>query len=330
MNENYKWISNIKKLDFTDKSVAIVGGGRISQEHAKACMKLGIRDICMISKTGNTCSKFCEENKIRIVTGGLENNLTILNNFDLVIIATAISTLLHFAELIISTGQKNILIEKPGSVNSKKLSEFKEKINGKNIKIGYNRLFYPSFHKLMECVKKDGGISSCRFSFTEMIDKIDFKKDISETYQKWGISNSSHVITMILELIGKPKEMFTSQFGSLEWHPSGAIFVGHGISEKNIPFSYHADWNGSGRWGIEIATKDNLYLLSPLEKLFCCPKASFEWKEVMVESSFPEVKTGIAEEIAVMLTKERQEGIESISISKTLDFNQIIETVFGY
>ena len=32
-------------------------------------------------------------------------------------------------------------------------------------------------------------------------------------------------------------------------------------------FNYHADWKAPGRWGIEVLTKKNRYILQPLEEL---------------------------------------------------------------
>ena len=61
-------------------------------------------------------------------------------------------------------------------------------------------------------------------------------------YSRWGISNSLHVISMAMELIGMPKDISIHQFGKLDWYPSGSVFVGNGISRNDMPFSYHADW----------------------------------------------------------------------------------------
>ena len=105
------------------------------------------------------------------------------------------------------------------------------------------------------------------------MDRIDFEKDEPEVYQRWGISNSLHVISMVFDLIGLPKEITSKQSGKTSWHDSGSIFTGNGISENNIPFSYHADWESAGRWGIEIMTKEHAYRLMPLENLYVRKKA---------------------------------------------------------
>ena len=52
----------------------------------------------------------------------------------------------------------------------------------------------------------------------------------------------------------------------LDWHEK-AIFSGAGITNKNVLFSYNANWKGPGRWGCEFITSKNRYIFRPLEVL---------------------------------------------------------------
>ena len=191
-------------------------------------------------------------------------------------------------------------------------------------------MVYPNFHMLKEKCQFDGGITSCRFTFTERIGLIDFQKNISEIYSRWGISNSLHVITMAFDLIGIPNEMNSHQYGNLKWHPSGSIFVGCGQSKEDIPFSYHADWGSGGRWGVEVNTKKNSYQLIPLEELFVCKKDESVWNKIEVKKSFPKIKQGIAEEVAIMLCDDLEYRKKLPSLIKTSEYNKIAEKIFGY
>ena len=159
---------------------------------------------------------------------------------------------------------------------------------------------------------------------------MDLKKDEPEVYHRWGISNSLHVISMAFELIGMPKDIQTYQHGKLDWHPTGSIFVGSGISDKEIPFSYNADWGSGGRWGIEVNTKENSYQLIPLEELYVCPKGSTIWNCVPFDSAFPDVKQGIAEEVAIMLDDQNQKKIELPTLEMAAKLIKFGEKIFGY
>lgn len=329
MKECYDWLININSLKFENKSVLLVGAGNIAKHHITALMNMNIDDITIISNSNKNLSIFPNTSKIKFLYSGFEKNLPLVEQKDLMIIATPIPLLHNVANFAIDHNQNNILIEKPGSLYSEDLLSLEQKINSQTVKIAYNRLVYPSLHKLKKLIQEDGGISSCRFTITEWTDKINLSNNIISVYQKWGISNSLHLISMVFELIGMPKEIHSEQHSKLEWHNSGSIFVGSGITDKSIPFSYHSDWKSGGRWGIEIFTEKNSYLLMPLEKLYMCPKNDTKWTEIPLYPAFPNVKSGLAEQIAIMLT-DTQIKSELTSLKNAVDLIKIAEKIFGY
>lgn len=330
MENCYNWLSNIDSLDYANKSALIIGGSEMSRQYILALLKFKIEDITVIAKTGNYLSKFCKENGIKLLTGGYEKKLSSIEKKDLVVVAPTLDLTVSATKLAIENGQQSILMEKPGSLYSSELESLQELISTQSIRIGYNRSVYPNLHKLKELTDKEGGITSCRFTITERLGSIDFEKDSLEVYHRWGISNSLHVITMALELIGMPKEIYPHQYGHLKWHPSGSIFVGTGITKEDIPFSYHADWGSGGRWGVEINTVENSYQMIPLEELFACPRDTGTWNKIDFKKSFPEIKQGIAEEVAIMLNKEKKYQKLLPDLEKTSMYNKLAENIFGY
>ena len=330
INQAYEDLTKINLLDFSKKSVLIIGAGYIANQYAIALSNLKIKDVTILGKSKENLQKFKEFPNFEIIDGGYERNLSKIKKKDLVIIATPIEELMNTTKKVIENGHSRILIEKPGSVFKNDLLELKKIIKKEKVRIAYNRFFYPSFHKLLSLVESEGGITSCKFDFTEWLHTIEIEKYDTKICNRWGISNSLHVISMVLGLIGMPKKISTCQMGSLEWHPTGSIFVGNGISEKDIPFSYHANWGGGGRWGIEVITKENIYRLIPLEKLFVSKKGSIKWEEVNLQNPFLDVKEGIAEEIATMLNDELDKKVGMISLTDAIEFNEIAEEIFGY
>ena len=328
--EKYNELINIHSHKINDKSILIIGGGYMGKEYARALEELGISDVTIISKSPKKSSDFSKKFSYSILDGGFEKQLQTLNKKDLVIVTTPIELLVPVTKLAIKTGQTTILLEKPGSLFHQELSSLDKMINTQKIRIAYNRLLYTNFHKLKQLVKNEGGIISSKFDFTEWTHKISFDKHQENIYKFWGISNSLHVINMAFELIGMPKEINSFQSGSLDWHPSGSIFTGTGISVKNIPFSYNANWKSTGRWMIEIMTKENSYRLMPLEKIFVCKRGMLEWELVNFETSFPDLKPGIAEEIVTMLDNKLEDGIGMITIQKAIEYNKLAEKIFGY
>ena len=107
------------------------------------------------------------------------------------------------------------------------------------------------------------------FEFTEWTHRIDPNLYDKASLNKWIIANSSHVIDTVFYLIGFPKVLNSTVLGEglIDWHPSGSIFTGSGLSDQNIPFTYHSNWTAPGRWAIEVLTKERRFYLKPMEKL---------------------------------------------------------------
>ncbi len=232
----------------------------------------------------------------------------------------------------IDAGNKNILVEKPAALYSSILNGWQGQIPEEvRLRVAYNRLVYPNFWKLKSLIAgNQETITSCFYMFTEWIHTINFNNNRPECYQRWGIANSLHVISMAHSLIGMPVRFSADRTGSLPWHQSGAQFAGSGVTEKDVAFSYHADWGSAGRWGIDIMTSSMAYRLIPMEQLFCCAKGSVKWEPVEFGCAYPECKQGIAEEIAVMLRPELEDSVKLVTIAKAEDFTRLAEDIFGY
>lgn len=329
---SYGKLIKINKLDFKDKRVLIIGAGWMAQQYCKALSTMKIKDVTVISRREESARRCCENYKYKPLYGGYQKNLPKLRPFDLVIIALPVHELYPAAICAINCGNKNILVEKPGSLYSSVLKSWAEQIKTTDvrIRIAYNRCVYPSLWKLKECLQEDGGILSCFYTFTEWIHKINFNNNQPEVYKRWGIANSLHVIGMAHYLIGMPREISTYRSGALSWHPSGSKFAGSGITEKGILFSYHADWDSAGRWGIEIMTSKYAYRLIPLEELYRCRKGSINWERIKIQPAYPQVKEGIAEEISIMLNEKLEKDFPLIDLEKASVLTGLAEKIFGY
>ena len=327
---SYDWLSNIDSKSYKEKSVLLVGAGWMARQYANALSQMNVKDVTIISRTQQNINQLCDEFGFQANLNDPKEAFTKIEKKDLTIIATSIESLIPMAKTAIDSGQDNILIEKPGSLYYNDLLSFDKSSNGKKLRIAYNRLAYPNLHKLKQLIKEEGGITSCNFNFTERIQSIDFNKENKEAYSRWGIANSLHIISMVLDLIGIPKEFLFYQAGKLDWHPTGSIFVGSGLTEKNIPFSYHADWGSSGRWGIEVMTNENAYRLISLEDLLVCHKDSFEWQKIPFTIAYPKVRQGVAEEISLMFECKTEEKIPLVTLKRAAMFNQTAEKILGY
>lgn len=251
------------------KKVWLIGAGPMAQEYIKVLEGLNI-DFLVIGR-GEEAARSCEEaTGCQVVIGGLESFLsTNPETCSHAIVATGVEMLSASAKVLLDYGVKNILVEKPAGIYGEEIESLVRTTQEKeaNVFVAYNRRFYASVLKAQEIVEEDGGVTSFNFEFTEWGHIIAPLKKAKGVKEKWFLGNSTHVVDLAFYLGGKPKEICSFTSGSLEWHPASSVFSGAGKSDKNAPFSYHADWESAGRWSVEVLTKEHKLILRPMEKL---------------------------------------------------------------
>lgn len=277
--------------------IVLVGAGKMAKAYAKALIHQHQKFI-VVGRSEERIMSFKEDfPEIHAVSGGIEDFLKKEPAPKFAIVAANITVMASIAQKLIEAGARKILLEKPGSLSIKVLSELKKlaEERGASVFIGYNRRFYTSVLEAQRIIEEDGGLSSFHFEFTEMIHKIKPEKHGPEALSRWVISNSSHVIDTAFFLGGAPKELMGKVSGNdVEWHPSGSIFTGMGETEKGVPFTYHANWGSAGRWSLEVNTSKRKLIFSPMERLKCQLKGETAISEVELDYSKDEnYKPGI-------------------------------------
>lgn len=248
--------------------ILLVGTGYMGLEYAKVMKAMGIL-FTAIGRGQESATKFKREVGVSVVLGGIEKWLKTNKSPSLAIVATSEDQLSSATQHLLRSGCKNILVEKPGGLNDDEIMRTAKeaKKTKARVYVGYNRRFYSSVLKALELIKKDGGAKSFYFDFTERSNIIEALNKSDKIKKELFLMNSTHVIDLAFFLGGKPKKIYALKSGKLAWHPSGSVYTGAGISDKRALFSYHADWESAGRWGIEIMTPKNKYIFQPLEKL---------------------------------------------------------------
>jgi predicted dehydrogenase len=315
------------------QKVLLIGAGFMAGEYLKV---LNILD-CSVTVVSRS------EGKINLLkkdfpdysyySEGIDDYLNKVNELPEFVINTVnIISLKDVSLVLLKAGVKNLLIEKPGDLfldGLKELKNYAEDLSS-NVYIAYNRRFYSSINELKKQVKIDEGITSCHFEFTEWVHKIDTSIYDKETLRRWIVSNSSHVIDTVFHLIGFPQKLnsIVGGFNEINWHQSGSVFTGSGISEKNIPFSYNTDWSSAGRWSIEIFTKKRRFYLKPMEKLFEQKKGSIIINEILLDDQLDlTFKPGLMLQTQAFVNSN---FIDLVSIDEQIKSISIYEEIGGY
>ena len=255
-------------MNNSDNSIWLIGAGGMSQEYAKVLRGLN-KDFIVIGRGEDSAKKFEENTNCHVIRGGVD---TALEKYPLpssAIVSVGVADLAITSSKLIKAGVKRILIEKPGALNSEELKQIQleSKKSQTEIFIAYNRRFYSSTSTMKKLIEEDGGVLSCTFEFTEWSHLMSTSSHTANILNTWFFANSTHVVDLVFHICGTPKDWKSWTSGKLDWHPNSARFVGSGITEKNILFSYLADWEAPGRWSIEFLTKKRRYILKPMEEL---------------------------------------------------------------
>ncbi len=249
--------------------LVLIGTGNMALEYAKVLNFLTI-PFDVIGRRAENSQRFREKfPTVNVYDKGLEFNAAKLNGYTHAIVASNVVSLCANTKLIIESGIKNILVEKPGIAEPAEIDILKPcylKFKP-SLFIAYNRRFLASVLKAQEIILQDGGVSSFHFEFTEWANVIE-KLDCDPVEKQYlFLANSSHVTDLAFYLGGLPTEITCHTSGKTDWHPTSAIFTGAGVTDKNALFSYHSNWQSAGRWSVEILTNNHRLIFKPLEKL---------------------------------------------------------------
>lgn len=254
----------------------LIGAGQMACDYAKV---LNAQHVPFkIIGRGEASAKLLEkECKVPVVRGGLEQFVKNGEKVKNVIIAVGIEQLVSAASVAINAGVKRILIEKPAGTSLEQISKLSVLAREKKVKVfvAYNRRFYQSVSEARQIIRADGGVKSFIFDFTELSHQVHDLTIPDEVKASWLLANSSHVIDLAFHLCGRPLKLETLVGGGSVWHPSGSVYTGCGLTYGGALFSYHANWDSGGRWGIEIITDKRRLIFRPIEELQEMIKGSF-------------------------------------------------------
>ena len=294
--------------DHVNKRVWLVGAGQMACDYT-AVLKDMATELTVIGRGKKKSEIFASKTGITPHIGGVEEFLAENTEpAEYAIVATDIMSLDSVAMSLVDAGVTNIMVEKPGGLSRKALEGLKIAAisRGCNISIAYNRRFYSSVRTLAEMVKAEGGVTSCLFEFSEFSDVVSQLEVEDVVKQHWFLANSTHVVDLVFSVIGLPAELTAHSSGGLEWHSRASIFVGAGVSEHTVPFAWHANWDGPGRWGIEFVTSKNRYYLRPLEMLHRMEHGTFTVDAVNIDNTLDlKYKPGLFQQVACFLSGEQ-------------------------
>jgi predicted dehydrogenase len=253
----------------TVSDVWLVGAGPMAIEYARVLDGQGVR-FEVIGRGEDSARAFRDKTGHAVTVGGLKAFIASgPKPPTAAIVATGVLDLAPTALTLLAAGVRRILVEKPAALDGEELGalESAAQKHRASVMVGYNRRSYASTRRAREIIAEDGGVVSFVFEFTEWSKQVVAHAAPPAVKARWLLANSSHVIDLAFHLGGKPATLSSYVAGGLPWHPHAAVFAGAGVSVTGALFSYHANWDGPGRWGVEVLTRQRRLIFRPLEKL---------------------------------------------------------------
>lgn len=293
----------------SNSSILLVGSGPMAIEYAKILRSMDITPVT-VGRGKASAEKFQVETGLPVSTGGIDSWLA--NNPgqlpERAIVAVGEKWVGTTARTLIDRGVRSLLVEKPGGFDADDIRSVQAKANalGTEVFVGYNRRFYASVEAAKKIIAEDGGVTSFNFEFTEwghVIAGIEKEEGVKE---QWFLSNSTHVIDLAFYLGGAPSQMAAFATGGLSWHPTASIFAGAGSTAAGAIFSYQANWEAPGRWGVEVLTRKHRLIFRPLEKLQIQKIGSVAIEPVEIDDSLDkDYKPGLYKQVQAFLGQDR-------------------------
>lgn len=278
----------------------IVGAGPMGRMHGKAARHLGL-DAAAVSRGEASAAAFREATGLPCHVGGVAALLAGGGRPRRAIVAVGVEALLETSLELLAAGVTELLVEKPAGLDLAEVDRLAQAARDARILVAYNRRFYAAVQVAREMIEEDGGPTSLRFDFTERSDLVAVGKHPPQVKRNWLLANSSHVIDMAFFLAGAPRSLHAEVSGSLPWHPSAARFTGAGITERGAAFSYHADWEAPGRWGVDVRTRRRRLVFEPLEELRVQKAGSFAVEPVALPPEPEGQKAGVVGQLRAFL-----------------------------
>ena len=316
-----------------DVRCLVIGTGKMGMAHLQVLAALKPTALCGFAPSDRRRAEV-EALGVAFRSGALDRTLAAVAPTH-VIAAAPMEALPALTAEILAAGVRRVLIEKPAALDlgaGERLLAAAGRA-GAAVWVGYNRRCYASIRTARELIRHSGEpITSVAFEFTEIADGPHGAAAQPEPVRRrWLLANSMHVIDAALHPVGlpDPARSLMLAHGALSWHPAASAFVGAGLTETGVPFSYSANWAAPGRWGFDWMTASTRYVFRPLERLQVMRRGSFALEEIpLADDADRRFKPGVYAQDRAFLADDPNGGL--VPLAEALRLIPLAAAMAGY
>jgi predicted dehydrogenase len=324
-------LPEIRNQFMNSSDIWLVGAGGMAVDYVKVLAAMGV-STTIIGRGEESAQRMQEKCGLPVIAGGLSAFLSTCPAVPrAAIVAVGVEGLALAAKELLDAGVKQVLLEKPGALCFSELQALHEQAKrcSAEVVIGYNRRMYASVLAAQTMIEEDGGVQSMHFEFTEWGHIIEGLTKAPGVKEAWLLANSTHVIDLAFYLGGNPTEIHSLTSGHLAWHPSSAVFTGSGRTDRGALFSYQANWDAPGRWGVEVLTRQRRLVFRPMEMLQIMKRGSVAVEPVIVDDSHEKTfKPGLYRQVEKFLAGDSATGL--CSLEEQMVKWSVYEKIAGY
>lgn len=295
----------------------LIGAGRMARDYATVLQAQGRDEILVIGHGEESARAFTQATGLPVQRGGIAAFLEQAPGpAATAIVATPVSVIAETCIAAIEHGVPRILVEKPAGIDVAEMRAVAAAAvaHKTEVVVAYNRRFYASTLEARRLITADGGVSSFSFEFTEFSDRIAVSDAPERVKSNWFLGNSIHVVDLAYFLGGRPRALSAHVAGSLDWHPLAAKFAGAGVATTGALFSYQANWDAPGRWGVEVLTRERRLILRPLEELKVQLRNSVQIDPLAIDDELDRrFRPGLHRQVSAFLDGDDSDSLLSIS-----------------
>lgn len=291
----------------SNENLWLIGAGPMAADYARVLDALKV-PLTVIGRGSRSAETFAQKTGVAALHGGLDAFLASSPApARRAIVSVGVEALAPTTRLLLEQGVSQILVEKPGALHKRELDELVDLAARKSAKVfvAYNRRMFASTLRARQMIASDGGVQSMHFEFTEWNHVIRDLTKADGVKPAWLLANSTHVIDLAFHLGGLPVDWHAYTRGALAWHPASSMFSGAGVTDRDVLFSYQANWDAPGRWSLEVLTAHNRLIFKPMETLQVMRKGSVAIETVEIDDRIDKAyKPGLHEQVRRFLAGE--------------------------
>lgn len=308
--------------------VAFVGGGSMTDEHAKAFSGLpGVELVGIYNRTPEKAQAIAQAHGIQAVYATLEAMLETARP-DLVVLAVYETAILEIASRILQYPVA-LFMEKPVGLDLKeaRLLQSLAREKGRSVWVALNRRAFGSTHAALRDLEENKGLRFIHVQDQQSLETARVIGHAEPVVTNWMYANSIHLVDYLVTF-GRGEIVSVNVLQP--WQPDApGVVVAHVAFSSGDAALYQAIWNGPGPWACTISAPHRRWELRPLEKAVFQNAGERALHEAPPVAEDADYKPGFRRQAENVLRAWSGDESRAVTLDVALVSTELTATIYG-